>query len=284
MAAAGAALAIGLAALPAAAAPPAAVFTDPPADAAHPARMEVLHVPSGGVELNAVAYLPVGAGPHPVVVLLHGLPGNEKNLDLAQAMRRAGWAVVAPNYRGSWGSPGRFSFKGNVADAKAVLAYLRGPKGAKLGLNAQRIVLMGHSMGGWVTAVAGGQDPSLAGAVLISAADMTAVAKAPLAERLKLAQENHESLAVSVREMADEMATLGPELGFAAAAPGLTKHPLLVVTSDDGLQPPADKLVLDVKRRGGRVAVVHIAADHGYSSARIRLESEVLNWLAALPR
>ncbi|MDO8912512.1 MAG: hypothetical protein Q8N10_08825 [Phenylobacterium sp.] len=32
--------------------------------------------------------------------------GNEKNLDLAQAVRRAGWNAVTFNYRGSWGSPG----------------------------------------------------------------------------------------------------------------------------------------------------------------------------------
>ncbi|MFD3266336.1 hypothetical protein [Phenylobacterium ferrooxidans] len=32
--------------------------------------------------------------------------GNEKNLDLAQAVRRAGWNAAAFNYRGSWGSPG----------------------------------------------------------------------------------------------------------------------------------------------------------------------------------
>ncbi|MDB5424037.1 MAG: hypothetical protein JWQ29_1453, partial [Phenylobacterium sp.] len=41
---------LALSALPAAARPaalPAAIFTDPPADAAHPPRMEVLHIPSG---------------------------------------------------------------------------------------------------------------------------------------------------------------------------------------------------------------------------------------------
>jgi predicted alpha/beta-fold hydrolase len=64
--------------------------------------MEVLHIPSGGVEINGVAYVAAGAGPHPVLVLFHGLPGNEKNLDLAQAVRRAGWTVVTLNYRGSW--------------------------------------------------------------------------------------------------------------------------------------------------------------------------------------
>ena len=33
------------------------LFTDPPATATPRARMEVLHVPSGGVEINGVAYL-----------------------------------------------------------------------------------------------------------------------------------------------------------------------------------------------------------------------------------
>lgn len=277
-----AALCVGLAATAAQALPPAAIYADPPVDAAHPARMQVLHIPSGKVELNAIAYVASGAGPHPTVVLFHGLPGNEKNLDLAQAMRRAGWTVVAPNYRGSWGSPGSFSFKGNVDDARAVLAYVRGPEGAKLGVDARRIVVMGHSMGGWVTAVTGGREPDLAGAALISAADMSADAKRPVAARLKLAEANRESLAASAQQMADEIATLGPDLGFAAAAPGLAKHPLLVVTSNDGLQPAGDKLVMDVKQRGGRVAVVHLATDHGYSDARIALESAVLEWLATL--
>lgn len=261
---------------------PRAIFTDPPHDAAHPARMEVLHVPSGGVALNAIAYAPSGAGPFPTVVLFHGLPGNEKNFDLAQAMRRAGWLVVAPNYRGSWGSPGPFSFRGNLDDARAVLAYVRGPEGAKLGADPKRLVIMGHSMGGWVTAVTGGRDSDLAGAVLISAADMSGVAKAPLAQRLKEAEENRESLAASAREMADQMAALTPDLGFAAAAPGLAKHPLLVVTSDDGLKPAADKLFMDVKSRGGRAAVVYIHTDHSYSDARIRLESAILGWLGTL--
>jgi pimeloyl-ACP methyl ester carboxylesterase len=264
--------------------PPEAIYADPAPDKANPARMEVLHIPSGGVALNAIAYVAAGPGPHPTVVLLHGLPGNEKNLDLAQAMRRAGWTVVAPNYRGSWGSPGHFSFKGNLDDAKAVLAYVRGPGSAKIAADPKTIVLMGHSMGGWVTAVTGGRDPGLAGVVLISAADMTSPAKAPEAQRVKLAAENRESLAATARQMADEMATLGPDLGFAAAAPGLTKHPLLVVTSDDGLKAGADKLAMDVKLRGGRVAMTYIHTDHSYDDARIRLESAILAWLAGLPK
>lgn len=283
MLAAGAALTLVAANAQAAPLPPAAIYADPPVDKAHPARMEVLHIPSGGVEINGLAYLAGGAGPHPTVVLFHGLPGNEKNLDLAQAIRRAGWNVVTLNYRGSWGSPGAFSFTGDLEDAKAALAYVRAAaNAARLGVDTRRIVIMGHSMGGWVTAITGGSDPDVAGAVLISAADMGASADAPLRALVAMTKDNMETLAgVTPESLARQIGGLG-EHTFAAAAPGLARHPLLVLTSDDGLQAGADKLVMDIKRRGGPVAVVHIATDHGYSTARIRLESEIITWLARL--
>ena len=265
-----------------AALPPAAIFTDPPVDTAHPARMEVLHIPSSGVEINGIAYLAVGAGAPPPGGLFPGRPGNEKNLDLAQAIRRAGWNVITINYRGSWGSPGTFSFRGNLADAKATLAYVRANAG-KLQVETTKLVVMGHSMGGWVTAMTGGSDPDLAGAVMISAANMGALALAPEAQRLNTARSNMETLAgVTPQSMAQEMTTLA-DASFAAAAPGLARKPLLILTSDDGLGPMGEALFMDVKQRGGRVAIIHAATDQGWNSARIRLETEVLTWLAKLP-
>lgn len=263
---------------------PKAIFTDPPADRAHPARMEVLHIPTGGVEINGVAYVAAGPGPHPVAVVLHGLPGNEKNLDLAQAIRRAGWTVITFNYRGSWGSPGPFSFRGNLEDARAVLAYVRRPEvAAKIAGDPKRIAIMGHSMGGWVTSQVAASDPDLLGAALISAADMGRRANDPEPARLALARDNLESLVVTAEGMAAQLATLG-DASFAAAAPGLAKHPLLVLTSDDGLAPDAEALFMKVKQGGGRAAIVHVATDHGWSTARIRLETEILNWLATLAK
>ena len=85
---------------------PAAIFTDPPADAAHPAKMTVLHIPSHGVLINGIVYQPAGAGLHPTLVICHGLPGNEKNLDLAQAVRRAGWNAVTFQLSRLMGQPG----------------------------------------------------------------------------------------------------------------------------------------------------------------------------------
>ena len=280
-----AALAISSTAAAQAARPPAALFTDPPVDAKAPAASEVLHIPVGGVKINGLAYFAAGPGPHPTVIIAHGLPGNEKNLDLAQALRRAGWNAVTFNYRGSWGSPGAFSFAGNLDDARAVLAFLRDPANAqRLRIDPKRLVLMGHSMGGWVTTQVAASDGGLIGAALISAADMAAPAAAPKAQRVALAADNMEALAgVTAESMADQIATLGP-YSFAAAAPGLAKTRLLILTSDDGLAPEAEKLFLDVKQRGGRVAIVHANTDHSWNTARIRLATEILWWLGTLPK
>ncbi len=155
-----------------------------------------LHIPVGDTTVNGLAYIPAGAGPHPTLVLMHGLPGNEKNLDLAQAVRRACWIVVTFNYRGSWGSPGRFSFQGNLEDALAVLAYVRDPaEAARLQVDPHRLVLAGHSMGGWVTALTATRDPGLLGVALISAADMADAGRQPHEALLKLAADNRETLA-----------------------------------------------------------------------------------------
>jgi pimeloyl-ACP methyl ester carboxylesterase len=267
---------------------PAAIFTDPPADKAHPPRMEVLHIPSGGVEINGVAYLTRGAGPHPTLVLLHGLPGNEKNLDLAQAVRRAGWNVVTFNYRGSWGSPGSFSFEGNLADARAVLAFVREPAHAMaLQIDTRRLVLAGHSMGGWVTGLTAARDPGLAGAILISAADMGGRGAVPAAKPIivKAMSQDMETLSSTTPEkMADEIIGFSPRLSFnAEVAKGLSTKPLLVLTSDDGLAPSAEKLVKAIQADGGKqVTLHHEATDHGWSGKRVALEALVISWLQGL--
>jgi uncharacterized protein len=262
---------------------PAAVYTDPIRDAAHPARMEVLHFPSGDVTINGVAYLAAGPGPHPTIIICHGLPGNEKNLDLAQAVRRAGWNAITFNYRGSWGSPGNFHFAQNPQDAASVLAYVRDPAKAKaLGIDASRIVLAGHSMGGWVAAMTSEQESGLRGTILISAANMGAIGHQPRADVIKHMEGDMETLATTNPEaMANELITQADAYDFLKGAASLADRPLLVLSSDDGLAPMSDALVSEVRKSGGKqVTAIHVATDHGWSDRRIRLQSEILNWLA----
>lgn len=264
---------------------PAAIYTDPPADAAHPAKMTVVHIPSHGLLINGLVYQPSGAGPHPTVVICHGLPGNEKNLDLAQALRRAGWNAVTFNYRGSWGSPGNFRFAQNLEDAQAVLAYLRDPaNAAKLGIDTRRIALAGHSMGGWVVAHTAANDGGLIGAVMISAGDMGRMGELPRDRLVAVMADNLESLAgVTAESMADEVHSNAKAFRMENAAAGLSQVPLLALTSDDGLAPDTDALVRAIEAKGGhKTTTLHFATDHSWSDRRITLESEIIKWLTGL--
>lgn len=272
--------------LPALAVMPAAIYTDPAPDKANPPKMETVHIPSGGVEINGVVYVAAGAGPHPTVILCHGLPGNEKNLDLAQAMRRAGWTVITFNYRGSWGSPGNYRFGQNLQDADAVLAFARDPANtAKLRIDPKRLVIMGHSMGGWVTALTAAHDKALLGAAMISAGNMGKIGSLPRAEAVTRLRDNGmEALAGTTPEiMADEIIANRDAFDFAKAAPQLVDTRLFVLTSDDGLAFMSDELTGNIKAlKATKLKTLHVATDHGWSDNRIRLENEIIDWLGTL--
>jgi uncharacterized protein len=277
--------------------PQPAISLDPAPDKTHPAAMETFQIPSHGAMLNALAYIAEGAGPHPVVVLLHGFPGNEKNLDLAQAIRRDGWDVVYFDYRGSWGSPGEFSFTHSIEDTQSAIAYLRDAVNAKkLRSDPSYIVLIGHSMGGFLARYAGAQDPAIKAVGLISAADM-GVDKV---QSLKPAQEKETTTRLAAHLAAEGMAPLAgcsPEslakevVANAAAwnipnlAPKLATRPVLVITSDDGLAPSNDAFVAALHKAGATdVSTVHLTTDHSYSDQRIALEKAVLETLEDLQR
>jgi pimeloyl-ACP methyl ester carboxylesterase len=211
--------------------PPAAVIADPPADKAHPAAMVYVRVPSHGELMNSVIYTASGPGPHPTVLLLHGFPGNEQNLDLAQAMRRAGFNVLTFHYRGSWGSPGAFSFASAIEDADAALAFLRDPKvAARFGVDEKRIFVAGHSMGGYMAASAAAHDPAVAGLIMISAWNIGPQSQAfhdPKARKHALDEEFADDAIPLAGTSADALmdeAMNHPGWAFAALAPALAPH------------------------------------------------------------
>jgi pimeloyl-ACP methyl ester carboxylesterase len=270
-----------------------AITTDPAPDRAHPAAMQSFQLPSHGAALNAFVYIAAGAGPHPTVVLLHGFPGNERNLDLAQSLRRAGWNVLYFDYRGSWGSPGDFSFTHCIEDAASAIAYLRDPAHAtKLRVDPKEIVLVGHSMGGLVALETAAADPTIRGVVTLSAADfgITHILDLPAEKRHlaaktiaeRLAEEGMAPLAgTSPASLANELIANATAWNFAGLAPKLADRPVTIITSDDGLAPPSDALVEALHKAGAHaVSATHMATDHSYSDHRIALEQTVL---AALP-
>jgi len=118
-------------------------------DNSSPAGFIELRIPSGNNLMQGFIYKANGRQKHPTLLLLHGFPGNERNLDLAQVVRAHGWNVIYFNYRGSWGTPGQFSFKHCVEDVVNVVGFCKKYQDS-LQIDASNIALFGHSMGGWI--------------------------------------------------------------------------------------------------------------------------------------
>ena len=271
---------------------PTSVLADPPQDKAHPAAQLDFALPIKGVKINVVFFSAAGAGPHPTVLLLHGLPGNEQNLDLARAMQREGWNVLTLHYRGSWGSPGQYSFGHCIEDAAAALAWLRDPNtAAASGIDATKIVVIGHSFGGFVAAYTGAHDPGVMATGMISAANMGggmgalnhAMAVKVIDDNIGTSAGMH-TLNASPDALADEVIHNAKDWDFTSWADALDKRPLLLVTSNDGLAPANEALRDKAKAAGGvDPTYVHIATDHSYDDQRIALEAVVIRWLENLP-
>lgn len=256
------------------------------------ASMQSFQIPSHGGLLNAFVYVAAGPGPHPTVVLLHGFPGNERNLDLAQDIRRAGWDVLYFDYRGSWGSPGEFSFSHGIEDTAAAIDYVRSAQMARiLRLDPSRIVLIGHSMGGFMAVQAAAADGGILGVALISAADFGGRIGPPLSKdrepgtikALSAAydRDGMEPLSGCTAEgLAHEMIANAAQWSFMGKINALKTRPLLVVTSEDAYA-RGDQAFASALRHAGndRVATLHLPTDHVYSDQRGPLSGAVLRWL-----
>jgi acetyl esterase/lipase len=263
-----------------------------------PAAMQQMMLPSHGSTLLGIFYLAAGAGPHPTAIIFHGFPGFEQNLDIAQTLRARGWNVLAMHYRGSWGVKGNFSFEHAAEDADTQVQFLLDPANAqKYRVDPHRIIVIGHSMGGYMAASAIAHNPQVAAAVLISAWNIGAdyesrhhlgIAEPTVENEAKtLAQDN--SLAplagTSGLALAREIRNHEQALNFLSLASSIAPRPVFVITASDGLA-PVDHALAEALRKAGDAHITerHWNTDHGYSGQRAELADAILQWTANLPR
>ncbi|MEO5495089.1 MAG: alpha/beta fold hydrolase [Sphingomonas sp.] len=264
---------------------PTAVIADPAPDAQFPAKLIQLRYTSAGIALPARLFLASGVKPHPTVLMLHGFPGTEMNFDLDRAMQRAGWNVLAIEYRGVWGGGGKFSFSHVVEDARAGLAWLRDPANdAKYRVDPKTIVVMGHSMGGFATVMLS-DDKGVAGSVVISGADMGGhLAGLTIADVKGHKGEDWADDAsytnMTLEEMVADGAANKDRWNWRVNSAGLAGRPLLVLTSNDGLKLEGDGIAA-AAGPGGKVTAIHMETDHSYNDHRIALAVAIVGWLQA---
>jgi pimeloyl-ACP methyl ester carboxylesterase len=270
------------------------VVADPAGiDAEHPPTLDAVAIPSGGVLMNGVVYVADGAGPHPVAILLHGFPGDERHADLAHALRRAGWNVLLFHYRGAWGSPGAFSFANAIEDVGAAVDLVRSPAFATaFRADPRSVVLVGHSMGGFLALVAASERAdvrcvaSLAGANL----GLFGLAARDPKGRSGLEQGFGPSMrpiqGVTLDALIDELAAQTDAFDTTRRAAALADRPLLLVAgARDDVTPPGvhhEPLVAALASAGAqRVTSATLDADHAFSSRRIALAHTLVEWMEA---
>ncbi|WDE14203.1 alpha/beta hydrolase family protein [Thalassomonas haliotis] len=248
----------------------------------YPATIVELTLASYGKRMSGLAYLAKGPGPHPTILLLHGYPGNEKNLDLAQAMRSKGWNVIFFHYRGAWGSEGEFSFRGAEQDVQQVLAYLRQEKNAAgLRINPDKISLVGHSMGGHM-AIAGILDnPDVRCSLALDGANLGADGLGFFKEQqsAELWRRYSDSLFMlsgwSGAKAEAEIRQYGPELDLVKRSGKINGRPVMLIAADTEVIPMDQHikplLAALTATKNSRVFYRLIEDDHSFSSSREHL-------------
>jgi uncharacterized protein len=234
-------------------------------------------VSSGGHELPGVLHLPTGDGPHPAVLLLHGFPGWERNFDLAHTLRRAGYATLVFHYRGSWGAGGTWSWTHALEDSAAAVEQLR----ADPRIDAERLAVIGHSMGGFAALQTVAADPTIPVVASIAGFDFGAAGTAPDPDQY--VDPFHSDLlplqGTSGRALVDEMVAHGPKWRLADLAPHLSdRRVLLIAASRDTAAPPEQHhlpLVDAYKNAEHQL----FPTDHALSDHREELAEAVLAFL-----
>lgn len=239
-------------------------------------------IPSHGSNLLGVFYLAAGDKPHPTAILFHGFPGFEQNLDLAQALRRAGWNVLAVHYRGSWGVSGAFSFLHCIEDADSEVDFVLDPKNvSQYRIDPTRVVVIGHSMGGTLAVSAAAHNTRVKAAVLLSPWNIGA---GQGGEEEAKALASGENLAPIVGAdgpaLAHEILTHHAELDMVHLAPPVAPRPVLIVTANDNSDQFASPFAAALRLAGDtRVSLAHLETDHSYSAKRLELADLVSRFL-----
>lgn len=257
-------------------------------DEEFPPAIHEVTLQSQGERLPAILMTANGAGPHPTVVLLHGYPGNEKNLDLGQSMRRAGFGVLFFHYRGAWGAEGNFAFAHLKEDVAAALEFLRANAEAYR-VDTERLSLVGHSMGGFVALKGASEDVEVSCAVGLAAANFGYLAELMVSNSDLRAGFTEGTKALYMLEGFDGKASVAEMIDHQSEYDtrnfglGLAGKSVLLITGkgDTVVPPPSQAMNVEAYEKTAELNLSHhlIEGDHSFSQSRIELQRLVVGWL-----
>jgi uncharacterized protein len=226
---------------------------------------------SHGCRLLGGFYKAAGDTPRPTAILLHGLPGIEKHLDIAYALRDLGWNCLYFHFRGCWGSQGTYDLAGLADDTRVAVEWVvQQPE-----VDKERIALIGASTGSHPAFVCGAGDPRVRAVVGISPVIEPSAFQFPQEMATEFAGMLNGVTGPDLLKQWNALPSLAPAL--AAFAP---RPVLLVAAEHDDIFPPAQYTVT-IAGFDNIASISHADADHSFSACRQWLAQIVTNWLQA---
>ncbi len=210
-----------------------------------------------------------GNGLRPTAILLHGVPGVEKNMDLVYALREAGWNTLYFHYRGSWGSGGNYNLLEHGEDIQVALNWvLQQPS-----VDKNRLMLIGSSIGGYNTLIHGAADQRFK--YLVSLCPLIDPKEAVLSEKIfsQFASMLH---GVTAAQLQTQWLRLTPAT---AITQQLNKRNLLLITGNQDEAFPPKHYVAFGKSLDTMTWIRKEDADHQFSTCRPWLRETILSWI-----
>jgi pimeloyl-ACP methyl ester carboxylesterase len=266
-----------------------------PRDEQYPPTLRALTFESHGEQLLGRMLVAQGARPHPTIVLLHGFPGNEQHGDLAHIFRRAGWNVLFFHYRGAWGSPGTFSFTHACEDVASALGWLRTAETQEsYRVDAHKLVLIGHSMGGFAALLATTTDPAVYGVASLAGFQFGLLARLlredaarPAAQVEDWRGELAALRGATAEQLVQEVLDQGESWEIERYADTLAQRRVcLIGASYDTVATVAlhhTPLVAALEAHSAReLRSAVLPTDHAFSDVRVALAKHLLTWLDSI--
>jgi len=241
----------------------------------YPATSEEIIITIGNDSIAAFGMLAAGKERKETVILLHGLPGNERNLDLAQDLRRNGRNVIYFNYRGAWGSQGEFLFSNLTEDVKQVLDFFSTPENSeKYRVQTDSFILFGHSMGGKVALLSGAKDERVNKIVLCSPWNYGAGQKPSIEQIKQFYQYTIQPLFMLNTELesfTQDIYSTWESVDLKQYKNQLSEKKILILDENERNKDWIDYL--------GNIDYQIMKTDHKFSDKRLELIEKVTEWL-----
>jgi len=236
-----------------------------------------IYFDSGGYRLLGTLFLARDDAPKPTVMLLHGIPGIEKNYDLALSLRANGWNSLIFHYRGCWGSEGRYTFKTIPEDVTKALDFLCSGKFPQI--DTSRLFIIGHSLGGWAAILVAACDQRVQGVIAIAA--MSDLREFHFTEQDAALKFTPWLTGLSPADFVSNWQQFGQSDMPIQKVFQVSPRPILILHGrQDELVPVLQSERLFENAKEPRTVLIHREANHSFTWHRQWLISQILDWLA----